>query len=289
MNQIVDILPINVRTKMKLVDLNELQEIRLRAGKEIYIMTGKGMQRINHVLSYAELQETLDYISNYSLYAYEKELSQGFLTIRGGHRVGVAGQVVMEQGKIKNFSYISSINIRIAHEVKGCANKVVPYLKDKEKILSTLIISSPGNGKTTMLRDIVRLVSQNKQVSVIDERSEIGACYHGIPQNDLGVHVDVLDGCTKAEGMVLMLRTMRPDVIVLDEIGTENEMKEIAYVMNAGVSIIATTHGGALEEIMRKMVFQRARIQKWFQRYVVLKNVGELDGIYDGEGNRICG
>jgi stage III sporulation protein AA len=154
-----------------------------------------------------EIRETMEYISNYSLYAFEDEIRQGFITINGGHRIGIAGKIIIENDEIKGMKHISFINIRLAHQVKGCANKVIPYLIDEKTkgIYHTLIISPPRCGKTTLLRDIIRQLSDGNSrypgmnVGVVDERSEIGACYMGTPQNDLGIRTDVLDCCPKAK------------------------------------------------------------------------------------------
>ena len=291
-NNILDIFPGNIKSKIKTINIDDLQEIRLRINKPIYILYKGKSSELPHITTKEELQETLDYISNYSLYAYEQELRQGFLTIKGGHRVGIAGQVIVEQGRIKNFSYISSVNIRVAHEVKGCADKLFPHILEENRIGHTMIISPPGCGKTTLLRDIIRILSQTYNVSVVDERSEIGACYHGIPQNDLGSRTDILDACPKVEGMMMLIRAMSPDVLAVDEIGTEDDIRALYYAMNSGITMLVTAHGTSLEDIRRKPLFREMIEEKWFQRYVVLKQekiAGELEGIYDHEGRRLCG
>ena len=163
----------------------------------------------------------LETCSRHSLYAYEREISQGFLTIRGGHRVGIAGKAVVEDGHVRTVRDLSSLNIRVAHEVKGCAKNVLPYLMDGETFLDTLLISPPGAGKTTLLRDLIRELScggtwgAGKNVSVVDERSEIAACFGGVAQCDLGPRTDVMDGCPKSQGMLMMLRSMSPQVLAV--------------------------------------------------------------------------
>ncbi len=228
--------------------------------------------------------------SRHSLYAYEREISQGFLTIRGGHRVGIAGKAVVEDGHVRTVRDLSSLNIRVAHEVKGCAKNVLPYLMDGETFLDTLLISPPGAGKTTLLRDLIRELSYGgtwgagKNVSVVDERSEIAACFGGIAQCDLGPRTDVMDGCPKSEGMLMMLRSMAPQVLAVDEAGGEGEILAMKYGMNCGCRILATVHGADVGDIMKRPAWRELAEEKVFSRYVVLSGVpgpGTIVGIYD--------
>lgn len=289
--------------RKQILDFTQLQEIRLREGKPITIvyqgreqfLTGENNNLI--VMRERDIQETLDYISNYSLYAYENELRQGFITLEGGHRVGVAGQTVLEGNQVKNMRYISSMNIRIAHEVKGCADSVIPYISREKELCHTLLISPPRCGKTTLLRDIVRQSSdgckyvRGTTVGVVDERSEIGACYRGMPQNDLGIRTDILDCCPKEEGMLLMIRSMAPRILAVDEIGTKEDVQAIEYALHCGCIMLATAHGTSLEELRQKPLFDRLIERKQFERYVVLSNqrkTGGVEGIYDERGNQLC-
>lgn len=280
------------------IDINGLQEIRLRAGSPLIVYI-RGEEQIlpkngrPHLVTKAEIRETVDYISSYSLYAFEEELRQGFLTVEGGHRVGMAGKVVMEQGKIKNIQYISSVNIRVAHEIRNCADKVLPYLTYDRELYHTLIISPPGCGKTTLLRDLIRQISDGNRwirgasVGVVDERSELGACYLGIAQNTLGIRTDILDGCPKSEGMLMLIRSMAPKILAVDEIGAPEDIHAIEYAMHCGCCMLATVHGASMAEIQKKPVLQQLVRRKQFERYVVLKNgihIGEIEGIYDKRG-----
>ena len=195
----------------------ELQEIRMRLGQPLRVVRGKEEIVLRsgtepYIVTKEELRETMDYISHYSLYAYENELRQGFVTVEGGHRVGVAGKVIMEKERVKNIQYISSLNIRVSHEVLGCADRLIPYIVANKQVCHTLIISPPCCGKTTLIRDLIRQISDGNEyvkgcsVGVVDERSELGGCYLGIAQNHLGTRTDVLDCCPKAEGMILRKR-----------------------------------------------------------------------------------
>ena len=193
--------------------------------REFYITPeGKLSKNSNEAcqISRKDLKETLEYMSDYSLYAFEEELKQGFITIQGGHRIGVAGKTVTDEKGIRSMKFISFLNIRLSHQIRGCADLVLPYLYEKKKILHTLIVSPPRCGKTTLLRDVIRQISNGTgpaagmTVGVVDERSEIGACYQGVPQNELGIRTDILDCCPKALGMMMLIRTMSPQVIDVD-------------------------------------------------------------------------
>ena len=217
--------------------------------------------------------------------------------MEGGHRVGVAGKVIMEKDRVKNIQYISSLNIRISHEVIGCADALMPYITVNRQICHTLIISPPCCGKTTLIRDLIRQISDGNQylrgcsVGVVDERSELGGCYLGIAQNHLGTRTDVLDCCPKAEGMIMLIRSMAPQVIAVDEIGTIEDIHAIEYAMQCGCRMIASVHGLNMDEASKKPVLGTLIRRRMFQRYVVLGNEngpGEILGIYDERGSVLC-
>ena len=266
------------------MDFSELQEIRLRIVQPVTVLYQNEelilptMYSEKKRLGKQEMKETIEHISNYSLYAYEHELKQGFITIEGGHRVGMAGQVIMEGGKIKNMKYISSINIRVSHEVLDCANKIFPYITYNKQMYHTLIISPPRCGKTTLLRDVIRQISDGNRwikgctVGVVDERSELGGCYLGVIQNNLGMRTDILDRCPKADGMIMLIRSMAPQVVAVDEIGAKEDVHAIEYAMHCGCKMLATAHGDSMEEICKKPIFEKLIREKRFERYVILSN-----------------
>ena len=276
-----------------------LQEIRMRIGQPLTVMIDGEEQILPlkeraHIVTKEEIKETIEYMSRYSLYAYENELRQGFLTLEGGHRVGVAGKVIVDRGKVKNIQYISSLNIRIAHEVIGCADELIPYITKNKKVCHTLIISPPRCGKTTLLRDLIRQISDGNEyvkgcsVGVVDERSEIGGCYMGIVQNNLGMRTDVLDCCPKAEGMIMLIRSMSPQVVAVDEIGTAEDIHAIEYAMQCGCKLIASVHGMDMEEAARKPVLGEMIRRKMFERYIVLGNDGHpVPEIFFGVSARV--
>ena len=285
--RIMNILPSEVKHVIdrENIDFDHLQEIRLRAGYPIILFYKNKEQILPMNVTERIIRETLDYVSNYSLYAYENELRQGFITIEGGHRIGMAGQLNLKQ--------ISSLNVRISHEILNCADKLFPYITHNKQMYHTLIISPPRCGKTTILRDMIRQISDGNKwvkgctVGVVDERSELAGCYRGIPQNQMGMRTDVLDGCPKADGMLMLVRSMSPQVIAVDEIGAPEDVQAIKYAMHCGCKMIATVHGETLEEIQRKPLIEQLVNERCFERYVVLQNethVGEIAGIYDAYG-----
>lgn len=302
--QIMQILPKNIRKLIQEeeMDFMHLQEIRIRVGQPLllilnnveHILPTKATDK--HIISKREIRETLDYISNYSLYAFENEMKQGFITIEGGHRVGITGKTMIENNKVKNMQYISSINIRIAHEIIGCADQIIPYITLNKQICHTLIISPPRCGKTTLLRDLVRQISDGNKymkgctVGVVDERSELGGCFMGIAQNHMGIRTDILDCCPKAEGMIMLVRSMSPEVIAVDEIGSPEDVHAIEYVMHCGCKMLASVHGSSMEEIKNKPVLNKLIREKRFERYVVLDNsigTGKIQSIFDERGSMI--
>nr|WP_207669148.1 stage III sporulation protein AA [Natranaerovirga pectinivora] len=304
-SSVIRIFSLNIRSvlgKLSEMKFEHLQEIRLRMNSPLIVVYKNKEYFINesgeltydpknsYIITNKEIKETIEYISNYSLYAFEEDIKQGFITIQGGHRVGLAGKVIMEAGKIKNIKYISFINVRISHEIKGCADEVVKAIVKDNSLYHTMIISPPRCGKTTLLRDIVRQISNGNlkrrgmTVGVVDERSEIGGCYNGIPQNDLGIRTDLLDCCPKADGMLMLIRSMSPEVVAVDEIGSEIDINAIEYVMNSGCKLICTVHGQSMEDMEQKPILNKLVRNKAFERYIVLSNrtgIGQVVGIYD--------
>lgn len=291
--------------KININELNNLEEIRLRAGKPLMVfykkndwfVTGNG--RLTRSLSEAYLVEqreiikTLELMSENSIYAYQDEIKSGYITLRGGHRIGLSGKVVLQEGKIRNIKDFNGLNIRIAKEVRGCAKNIIKYIiKNSSDIYNTLIVGPPQCGKTTILRDLSRMLSSGEKeydfngmkVGIVDERSEIAACCKGVPQNDVGYRTDVMDGCPKVLGMEMLLRSMSPGIIITDEIGTHGDRDAVLKVLNSGIKIIASAHGYNITELKMREELLSLIKSAAFERYIVLSSrngPGTLEEVVD--------
>ena len=256
-NNIYNIL-VNALTNNPQIEKN-LQEIRVRVGRPI-LLKGRGIEAIvEYLVTQQEILQTLEKLCDNSIYAYKNQISQGFITVRGGHRIGIAGTAVVENDDVQNLKYITSLNFRIAREVLNCSDKILKEIIDIENnnIYNTLIISPPGKGKTTILRDTIRRLSngieewnfRGKTCGVVDERGEIAAMYRGIPQNDVGLRTDVIENISKSKGMKMLIRSMAPEIIACDEIGSKEDVQAIKEAISSGVKGIFTMHGKSLEDV----------------------------------------
>ncbi len=274
--------------------LNRLEEIRIRVSGPVALLTDQReiflKRSLDHTLyipDMTEMKEILERVTKSSVYAYLEDIRNGFITVEGGHRIGIGGQAVMKNDSITHMKEIGFFNIRIAGEKKGISDALYPQLIEGDTFQNTLIVSPPQAGKTTLLRDITRNVSNHLQkgkITLIDERGEIAAVYRGIPQNDVGIRTDVLTGIPKWEGIFLAIRSLSPTVIVTDELGSSKEVEAVFTALHSGVKLITTVHGRDEQELMH-----RADLRPLFQYHVFRKIIvldagckGRIAKIIDG-------
>lgn len=280
------------------IDENSIEEIRIRVDRPVILKYPEGKEDIlDHVVTQNEILNILQSLCNNSIYSYQSQICDGYITLQGGHRVGITGNVAMKDGKITNVNYVSSLNFRIAREIIGASDEifkeVITRINSQNnfknsnndtsnlEINNTLIVSKPGCGKTTVLRDLVRNISNmGFTVSLIDERGEIASMYKGIPQNDIGLRTDVMDNVTKSLGMKIAVRTMAPQVIVADEIGTDGDLEAINYGICSGVKGIFTAHGSDISELRQNETLNKLYEEKLFKRIIFLENRGKMGKVY---------
>ncbi len=314
--EILSALPGSIRRLVSALPLyvqEKVEEIRIRQGRPLVVglsskdsflnpegqLTGRAREAYQVTLN--DMERLIHLISGSSLYALEEELRNGFITLPGGHRAGITGKAVLDGGRVRTLKYLSGCNIRISREIKGAATRILPYLiEGRCGIYHTVLVSPPRCGKTTMLRDLIRQLSNGIEslgfpgvtVGLVDERSEIAGCYKGIPQRDVGVRTDVLDGCPKAEGMMMLMRSMGPRVISADEIGRREDVDAIEEMLNAGVKVLVTAHGSSPAELADRPALGHLIRSKWIERFVILgrsRGVGTVEDIIEGKSMRSLG
>ncbi|MCH5203333.1 MAG: stage III sporulation protein AA [Oscillospiraceae bacterium] len=270
-------IPLASISKLRLAGpISNVAEIRLRSGRPAVCVEISGkMTECSEPFSAREISDVFAEICGYSVYSYENDIARGFVTISGGHRVGICGTCVYKNGKIETIRDISSLNIRIAHEVKGCANKLVRMIfSDKPR---SLLLGGPVmSGKTTVLRDLARILSERFRVSVIDSRGEISAAVKGTPSFDVGLNTDVLCGCDKTDGILMALRTLSPEIIICDEIGDdERAIEQCAF---CGAKIIASAHAGDFGELKSRP--STRAVLPYFDAAAIVKDRGVISEIH---------
>ncbi|OYD09840.1 stage III sporulation protein AA [Paludifilum halophilum] len=287
---------------------HSLEEIRVRQGRPLEVITrsqsrfvsarGQPVQKENEGYhpTKDDCAKMLNLVSNHSLYALEEELRRGYVTIEGGHRIGLTGRVVVEGGEVKHLREVTGFNLRIARPITGVALPLLPRIRRRNRLDQLLVVSPPQCGKTTLIRDLARLASLGEgglipqKVGIVDERSEIAGCVDGVPQLGVGPRTDVLDGCPKAEGMMMMIRSMSPDLLVVDEIGRKEDTEAIFEAVHAGVHLITTAHGRSMDEICRRPALSRLIRERVFSRYVLLsrkQGPGTVEAVFDGSLKRL--
>lgn len=302
--EILSQLPQKFRKVFFRESFRDLQEIRFRCGKPLMVYDfgggrmlsaeGDTVQEAKQAL-FVQAEDMLSLLSGFcknSVYAYQNEICEGFLTICGGHRVGIGGRCVMTEGKISNISDISGLNLRIAREYPGCAEALLPQILRQDKSLAnTVLLAPPQCGKTTFLRDFTRLLSTRFKISLIDERSEIAAMKDRTPQLDVGLQTDVLDRFPKSLGMLAALRSLSPEIMVTDELGSEEDLKAVQRVLHSGCRILTSMHAesenelyGAQKDLYR--LFDKVIVLSRKTGVPTVEKVGEIPKIFSEE--RIC-
>ena len=313
-DEIINSLSVKIKkifSKNNSMSLSDVEEIRLRVNRplivyskncELYFNEKKQEFDLSNkdalYVTKDDIEQTFQLICKYSIHSYIEDIKKGFVTLKGGHRVGIGGKVVAEENSIKNIKNISSLNIRISREVANCSSKIIKHiLKPPRKLYNTLLISPPQCGKTTIIRDLVKNISngvkelgfEGLKVSVIDERNEIAGSYLGTPQMDIGIRTDVIEACPKDIGIMMVLRSMSPNVIVTDEIGNSKEVNALYTALNGGVSLITSVHGYNLEDIQNRRELNQLINKELFKRIIVLSGrlgPGTIEKIYDLEEKR---
>ena len=237
------------------------EEIRLRAGHPMSVLLPTGEQDLDAEVEAEELETVCDLATEFSRYAAAETIRDGYLVTKGGFRVGLCGSAVMKNGANTNLRDLTSVVIRISREQIGVSNSVFPLLFQNGIFLNTLLLSPPGGGKTTLLRDLIRNLSTGdrehprQRVSLIDERGEIAAVYRGEPQMQVGARTDILDNCPKAIGIPMVLRAMNPQIIAVDEITLQEDIRAMSMAVGCGVHLLATIHAGSVEELLEKPLY----------------------------------
>ncbi len=264
------------------------EEFRLRVGRDFSVLLPEGELSLASRVEPEELETLCDLASEFSRYAAAETLREGYLPVRGGFRVGLCGTAVMKDGVNTNLKNLSSASLRIAREQIGIADCLAPQLFQNGVFCSTLILSPPGFGKTTLLRDLIRRLSLGvegagpQRVSLVDERGEVAVCWQGVPQMDLGPCTDVLDGCPKALGIPMLLRAMNPQIIAVDEITVQEDLRAVSMAAGCGVGLLATIHAADVEELRQKPLYAQMLEERVFRLVVRIR---QADGArsYDVE------
>ena len=282
--QAVQALPLRLRQEALSLpegDRARAEELRLRAGWPMTAVLPEGERPLGgSPVEGRELEQLVEIASRASLHAVLDQLRRGYLTIEGGHRVGLCGTAVLREGEVHSLRGLSSANIRVARQVLGASAPVGDGLCPGGRLTSTLILAPPGLGKTTLLRDLIRSVSEGEgctplRVSLADERGEVAAMYNGRPQLEVGRRTDVAEGCPKAQGLMLLLRAMNPQVLAVDEITAPEDVGALITAAGCGVTLLATAHGEGRAGLERRPLYRPLLDEGLFRFLVRIRREGE--------------
>ena len=268
--------------KLEVFRQNRAEELRLRTGQLMTAVYPEGERPIpgtEELVTGRDLELVLEIATHASVHTAQSQLSNGFFTVKGGHRIGVCGSAVVQEGYVRNLRQFSSLAIRIARQVPGAAGPVLDKLWQDGRLQNTLLVSPPGGGKTTLLRDLIRCISDGDgcpalRVGVADERGELAAVEGGVPQLSIGSRTDVMDGCPKDKALLMLLRGMNPQVLAADEITAPGDCAALELAANCGVALLCSAHGVDLEDLRRRPLYQNLLEQKIFQRLVLIRRAG---------------
>lgn len=292
-----NIFPQNFYLILNKTPIEKITEIRIRLLKKIVVaigskyfylsedgLTGNELKAI--VAEKTLIDDIVKKACENSVYAYDNQIKNGFLTVCGGIRIGLTGEVVFDKNSVKTLKNINSLVIRVPHEIKGCSLPIMPYLVEK-KFLNALIVSPPGGGKTTMIRDIIYQLSQKSycfNVLLVDERFEIANCFNGQATLDVGNFCDILSGTNKNYAFENGVKNLKPDIIATDEISNAKDYDSILYASSCGVSILASIHANGIDDLKQKTDFKILLENKVFSRFIILSQndyPGKIEAIYD--------
>jgi len=275
------LLPQHLRIRTMEVDAalkEKTVQLHLRCGQPLFLGGDDGETMVENTrVALEDLEQVMDLATEYSRYTAAESMKKGYVTAAGGFRIGICGSAAVERGNIHTLSDLSSLTIRIPREYRGAAGELIAELCPGNSLFNTLIISGPCGGKTTLLRDLVRVASDSKgmRVALVDERGEIAALHRGVPQMDVGKHTDVMDGCPKALAIPNLLRAMSPKVIAVDEITGKEDVTAMERAANSGVALLATVHGESVQALRKKSLFANLFYRGFFSHAVLIEKVGE--------------